>query len=425
MWKVVRTLNNQNGAVMLLSLMVMSLLTLVGMSALSTSDVELAVAANTKANKMAYFNGEAGLEYTRVMLQNSLDEDVYTNPDGDDLDLEDIDDADEDSYITASYAAPTGYDFTSTVTVRGSYPGNIFDITSVGKGPDNAETTILASFVRSMEDGLNYGAFGDDKVEMHAGSAVYSYNSCDGETPDPSTSTGEGNIGSNNLVEMHDGTTVDGDVVLGVQDDGDQAELSLGGTQTISGDPSLELDEAEPSDPLNLLSSTIFTTMADDLNNDNDLITSGLTGTELTVSGTVTLMPGDYYFSKISFTGGGVLNIDTTSGDKVNIYLTGPLSTANSASINTTGDPTDFAIYSNSTESIDFRFSTDFKGLIYAPLASVIFRYDGSFYGSVFAATVDFRAATKLYWDECLGDATSTPTEPAHLDPLWWKEVRN
>ena len=425
MRKMVRILNNQNGVVMLMSLLVMALLTLVGMSALSTSDVELAIAANTKANKMAYYNGEAGLEYTRGVLQNSLVKEVFTNPDGDDMDLEDIDDGDEDSYITATYDSPDNFDFTTTVTISGTYPGNIFEITSVGKGPDNAETTILASFVRSMADGIEYGAFGDELVDMRANTAVYSYDSCEGETPTAGLFGGEGNVGSNNEVIMHDGDTVDGDVVLGVKVDGSQATLTTGGDQTISGDSSLELDEAEDSDPLGILSNGIFTTMADDDNNDNDLIT-GLVGTDLSIpnSGTLTLTSGDYYFTSITVGKFASLNIDTSSGDPVNIYLTGSLLTKQDANINTTGASTDFSIYS-SGDLIDFKHEMDFQGLLYAPLATVEFHEGGDLYGAVIGKKLILHEGTTIYADDCLGKGDGGPAKPARLTQLWWKEVRN
>ena len=426
MWKMVQIVNNQHGVVMLVSLLVMALLTLVGMSALSTSDVELAIAANTKANKMAYYNGEAGLEYTRGVLQNSLDEDLYTNPDGDDLDLEDIADGDEDTYITATYNSPDNFDFTTTVTVSGTYPGNIFEITSVGNGPDNAETTIVASFVREMESESGPGAFGDELVEMKGGSSVYSYNSCDGDNPVEDESTGEASIGSNGEVKMYNGSTVDGDVILGMDDFGTSADLTRTSGTTINGEAGILLDEAAPSDPLEILSSSVFTFMADDANNDNDLIpSSALVGTDLTISGTVTLTSGNYYFSSIDFTYGGILNIDTSSGGEVNIYLTGTMSTANSAAINTTGTPKEFSIFSNSDLPITFNYSTDFKGLLYAPLATVSFNQGGDFYGAVIGNQLIFHNDVDVFADKCLDTSVDKPKEPSRLTQLWWKEVRN
>ena len=419
MWKMVQIVNNQHGVVMLVSLLVMALLTLVGMSALSTSDVELAIAANTKANKMAYYNGEAGLEYTRGVLQNSLNLNTYTAPDGTSQNLNTVVEGNSATYLNPTYSAPTGFNFTSSVVIHGTYPGNIFDITSVGTGPDNATVTIAASFARSLQDANDYGLYGDELVDLRANTKVYSYDSCAGESPPTGIGDGNGNIGSNASVVVHDGTIVDGNVVLGVGDDGSQATLSAGGDYTITGEAGLLLSEAEDSDPRGMLSSGIFAEKAVINNN-------GTLPTDLTVSGTVTLTAGDYYFTSIIFSGpGATLNISTTPGEEVNIYLSGPLTTTNSAALNTTGTPTQFAIYSNSTDAITLRHTTNFSGLIYAPLATVEFKQGGVLNGIVSGNSLILHEDTTVNADKCLYTGTPTPSEPARLTPLWWKEVRN
>jgi hypothetical protein len=106
----------------------------------------------------------------------------------------------------------------------------------------------------------------------------------------------------------------------------------------------------------------------------------------------------------------------------VNVYLTGPLSGANSAEITViNGGPTDFTLLSNSTDQIDIKNSGDFNGMIYAPYADVIFHNSATIYGAIWGKTVDFRSTSTLYYDTALKDKFQSNDLTFHS----WKDVRN
>jgi len=85
------------------------------------------------------------------------------------------------------------------------------------------------------------------------------------------------------------------------------------------------------------------------------------------------------------------------------------------------GGPTDFALFSNSTEKIDIKNSGDFIGMIYAPYADVVFHNSATIYGAIWGKTVDFKATAELYYDTALKDKYQSND----LTLSSWKEVRS
>ncbi len=117
---------------------------------------------------------------------------------------------------------------------------------------------------------------------------------------------------------------------------------------------------------------------------------------------------------------GSTLNIDSSGGD-VNIYLTGGLDAKNGSSINVTGDPTDFSLFSNSTDGIDFKHGSTFKGTVYAPYASVVVKNSADVYGMIWANEVDIKNTGELYFDTALKDKWLNDT----VSIVSWREVLN
>jgi len=106
----------------------------------------------------------------------------------------------------------------------------------------------------------------------------------------------------------------------------------------------------------------------------------------------------------VTLNNGANLNIDTSAGP-VNIYMTGGLEAKNGSGLNVTGLPTDFAIYSNSSSSLIFKHGSTFKGLVYAPLATIEMKNSADVYGALWGNTVDIKNSGELYYDVALKDA--------------------
>ena len=131
--------------------------------------------------------------------------------------------------------------------------------------------------------------------------------------------------------------------------------------------------------------------------------------------------PGDYYFTSIELKNGATMNIDASAGP-VNIYLEGPLDAKNGSAINITGKPTDFTLFSNSTDPLVFKHGSDFNGLVYAPFASVEMKNSADVRGAVWANTFDIKNSGELYFDTQLKEKFKTDT--GRLVVTAWKELR-
>jgi len=62
------SLKNQKGSVIVLAMIILALLTLVGVSAITTSTTEMNIAANDQLSKMVFYTADAGIEVGRQML---------------------------------------------------------------------------------------------------------------------------------------------------------------------------------------------------------------------------------------------------------------------------------------------------------------------------------------------------------------------
>ena len=63
-------LSNQNGSILLIGILVISLVTVIGLAALNTSNLELQIAANDKVHNMAFYNAEGAYQAVFSIFDN-------------------------------------------------------------------------------------------------------------------------------------------------------------------------------------------------------------------------------------------------------------------------------------------------------------------------------------------------------------------
>ena len=71
-----KILSNQDGSVIVLALILLVLLTLMGLSAINTSTLEVKIADNEKRYKMTLYAADAGIEAGRAALDMLKDDDA-------------------------------------------------------------------------------------------------------------------------------------------------------------------------------------------------------------------------------------------------------------------------------------------------------------------------------------------------------------
>ena len=91
------------------------------------------------------------------------------------------------------------------------------------------------------------------------------------------------------------------------------------------------------------------------------------------------------------------------------------------STLNITGNPTDFRIFSDSSESIILKHDGAFRGVIYAPYAPVEVRNNGDLLGAVWASTVEIKNSGNVYIDVAAID--KFPSNDIRI--LSWKDVRD
>lgn len=152
MEKKVSSLNNEKGVVLLAAVMFLLLVTVIGIFAATTSNIELQISGYNKVSKMVFYAADSGIHYIAVKPDlydsNNLDENVpfdfpvngspaVTYSISDKLQV-----GGSISYVGKSQMpAGTGYSAGTVFAVN-------YQIISNSTGPNNAAKTVEAEFYR-------------------------------------------------------------------------------------------------------------------------------------------------------------------------------------------------------------------------------------------------------------------------------------
>ena len=406
------TLNNEKGFVLPLGLIFMAIIAIMGTSAIIVTTTDLKVGSNYNSNIQAFYDAEAGVQYTIAKIEDGLANSTFALP------------AAIGGSVPFTSATPAGFSFAvSNVSKTGS---NAYAFTSTGSGQGNSQAVLEVSFERELIEPITYAAFGDQSMDTKNSGTTLSF---DSSSPDPTKNdpsdasfqtTHEADVGSNDLLVTHNGSSIDGDGVLGEQSDGSPTTNSIHGGTNFYGTAGVNAGRVDP-DPLGVNSGGQYDPSTYSAINDNAL--SGV-GTSINTNGSVTLVGkaggADYYFTSVTLKNGANLTIDSSAGP-VNIFLEGGFEAKNGSTINVTGDSTDFSIFSNSTTKIDFKHGSSFEGFVYAPFADIDMKNSSSVYGTLWGKSVDIKNSGTLYYDAALRNKFSTTTN--NILPLFWKEV--
>ncbi|MDD5451650.1 MAG: pilus assembly PilX N-terminal domain-containing protein [Desulfovibrionales bacterium] len=403
----IKIIKNETGIALITALLFLMVLTILGTTAIVISSTDIKIGGNYKLSKQALYDAEGGIQYAIKNIENGLAAETLSLT---------------GSSVAVNYTAPSGFSFDPITTLTRVGTNNNYSFRATGHSANSTKATI--EVVIKQEPVFNYGVFGDDLVDLKASGCVYSYNSNTITNPQPSDSTGEGDVGSNVAVNTYMSTYVDGDVALGDDGFGTEGVYIPNGVPIITGTAGVDVDRVDP-DPLGAVGGDLASTFSTVGSGSNDNAWGGITGNTiyLNTGDTMTLHGkaggADYYVTDITLNNGATLNIDATAGP-VNIYLAGGVDAKNGSAINITGVPPDFTIYSNSTDSIVFRHGGTFKGTVYAPYASVEMKNSSDVYGLIWANTSDIKNSGEFYFDTALKDKYLSD----NVSILSWKEVR-
>jgi len=422
--------NNEKGMVLPLGLMILAIIAILGTTAVIITTTDLKIGSNYKASKQAFYDAEAGVQYVLKQLAIDLDD---SDPDTVDL-------MTEDPPISLNYSTPSGFSFTVPTELT-SLESNQYRFQVTGYGPNNSEAVIEVVFSAEQKSIFDYGLFTNGFLDLKSDAHIYSYDSRDTPDPNPATfpdaSTGEADIGSNTEISTKMATRIDGDLGLGayynIKNELVDAKWTDTGTPDIAGTV-VNVERVNP-DPLgaNDSSSELYNKFIDIItNNDNGTAgdgssLEGVTTIDLAIDEKLTLTAGDYYITDIVLKNGSTLEIDATSGP-VNIYLSGTINAEegdieakNGSALKNLSQPTDFSIFSNSSQDIIFKHSSAFKGMVYAPNAHVEMKNSAGVYGLIWGNTATIHNGGEFYFDEAIKDKYLSPNNYT-IDTLSWKD---
>ena len=72
MKRISTKIRNEEGSVLVIALMILVLLTIIGISTSTTSEIDVQIAGNDKLYKNVLYTADAGIEHVRAMLNSRL-----------------------------------------------------------------------------------------------------------------------------------------------------------------------------------------------------------------------------------------------------------------------------------------------------------------------------------------------------------------
>lgn len=424
---------NENGAALVISLMFIAILGMLGATAVMIVTTDMQIGSNYKSSTQAFYDAEAGVNYALGKMEEGLADGSFALPTS-------TDPTHSNNTSTLTYTLPTGFSFSiSDITMLAQ---NTYSFTSTGSGPNNAECIIEVTFKR--EEAISFAAFGDESIVTKNSATVYSYDSRTSSPPTgPGDSTHQGHIGSNDELETKNSSYIDGDGVLGEQDDGSPTNDKIHAYADFYGDAPVNRGRIDP-DPLGINSGGEYdpTTYSSSSLNDNNLATSpsypggnaisgNLIGLGSSYADSTMTLHGksggaNYYITEIDLKNSTTLTIDTTSGP-VRLFFDETTGTSfdmhNSSAFNVipAGNEHKFGFFTNYTGSLDVKHGGDFDGLFYAPLADIVVHNSGDVNGAIWGKTTDIRNSGTLNFNTGLADLYASN----NLTKASWNHVTN
>ena len=391
----------EKGIVLVITLLVMTLLFIIGTAFLSISSTETLIAINERKRVQAFQLAEAGAERAIAEL--------------------DINGAYPGSGGPQNLGLGT---YTTTVTNLAPPPGvvNPMQLISTGFVPNGTVPLRATAKVQvDIQRGspFQFALFGLDLVEFDTvvtGVEVDSYDSAQGPY-NPATAGAEAHIHSNEDIQLDVNNTVNGNAEA-------VGTVTVGAGSTITGSTT----EGVPS--INVVTDISYPacTNATGISPPAAFIFDPL-DCDLTVlaGATVTFDQGTHSFHKITVESDASLAVT----GPVQIFMTGQFKAYNGAVINTSQIPANLMIFSsydgtdgNGTDALMMApGSGEFYGGIYALNGEVEFNEGGwQIYGAIVAKYIDLEDGARFHYDLALSRA-SNPAGKFRPTAGTWREV--
>ena len=407
-----------SGVVLFTALMFVLIMSILGTIACILTANDSTVAVNHELSRKAFYSADAGVHVALASIQKSLQENTMTLPKTDGA-----------TVTLSSCVLPSDPDITEIffeclpagAPVITRIAENAYQFTVRGYGSRNADTDIRVTFRR--RSAFIFGVFGDQGITAPEFSYFYGYDSSVTLTPVGDDGTSHCDIGSNHNVTLSGNTDIYGHIGLGSFEATTAVYTPVGSPEPRVygvGDAVRTVGRVEP-DPLGIAGGEY----AEKLNESRSFSDNGMIPADLILESgeSVTLIGesggANYYFTNIALKSGATLHVDTSAGP-VNLFISGELDGRDGIISHSSGDPKQFAIFSDSFDPVSISVSSAFYGVVYAPFADLDVFNGAAFYGAIHAKTVSMKNPGSFYFDNALNSRYFSK----NVSMSSWYEVR-
>jgi len=378
----------EEGIALVITLLVMTLLLIMGVAFLSISSTETLISINERKRLQAFHLAEAGAEWAIAKLNGNG---AYAGTGG------------EEPLGVGAYMVEVSVPVANPAQRLITATGCVYDC-----GTPSSARAQVEVVVEEEASPFQFAMLGMDFVNLDNRVVVDSYDSALGDY-DPDTAGAEGHIHSNGNITLLTNNTVKGNAQAG-------GTVSCGNGSQIGDPPDPtphpcgSVTELVPAVNFNVV-DTSHTTPNDNSTGIFPAEAYDPSTHDLTVGPgeTVTLYAGTYYFNEIAVESNATLDVT----GPVTIYMTGKFNAQGGAEINASKIPTNLLIFSSGSgmNVIELDAGTGwFYGAVY--LLNGEFDIDTSdwkFYGSVIAKEVDIDDDVEVHYDVALARAKFRP----------------
>jgi hypothetical protein len=307
-------------------------------------------------------------------------------------------------------------DATFSYTVTGDI-GSGFTIESIGKS-GHAERRVYSTL--RLQGLFEYAVFGEQDIGLKNSATIDWYN-YDADDKNLQVGTNSTELGA---VDLKNGATVNGDVVVGA--DGDPDVVIDGTWATITGE-TYAMTEVQDL-PLVAVPGWLESVPSGGTIEDNTTISSSgkydeidlENGKILTIDGPVTL----YITGDVTLKNSAEVQVVDADGVSLTLYLAGDAEVKNSGAVNNqTEDPKKVKIYGlDSCESIILKNGSDFYGTIYARNADVVMMNSGDAFGAIVAKSFEQKNSATLNYDASLREVNANDEGVRFVINKWSEE---
>lgn len=377
--------NNESGAAMFVTMALLVMISLLGMSAVQMSSTDMSITENFQQDTRSFYLAEGGIEHAYGVLRDSS------------------------SWRTGLTGQTSG---------GGQYEVSIVDEDSL---PALDDTLIFVSIAtrsgaKSMVEvkfaptrPFRWAAFADDHMDLNGGTYTDSYDS-DSGTYAATMRLEDGDVGSNGYVDISGTADINGDA--GTASAGD---LSIGGAGVVTGDTTTTapMQVFDPVSVADINAAKATNTAPGGLSGTYNF-NAGNKSLRVNPGNTVTLANGTYYFSSMDISG----NVVIPAGATVKIYIDGDIQVQAMAKINVAGKPIQCQIYSRGSQ-IRVNGGAEMRSVVYAPDTEIRLTGGGDLYGAYVGNVATDNGGSNFHYDRSLDDFELGK----HYSKVAWREL--